>query len=101
MAGDDYSVAIGGGLKLKGSKPSGVTKKKKKDKSKPKDKSTISALNSALADEEQAARKDAEKERGQDTVDERGEDEEEYEPGSSKTDAERKYEEMKRKRVCL
>ncbi|KFZ20100.1 hypothetical protein V502_03356 [Pseudogymnoascus sp. VKM F-4520 (FW-2644)] len=30
MAGDDYSSAIGGGLKLKGSKPSGIKKKKSK-----------------------------------------------------------------------
>lgn len=32
MAGDDYSSAIRGGLKLKGSKPAGVKKKKKKSK---------------------------------------------------------------------
>ncbi|KFY59531.1 hypothetical protein V496_05666 [Pseudogymnoascus sp. VKM F-4515 (FW-2607)] len=30
MGGDDYSSAIGGGLKLKGSKPSGIKKKKSK-----------------------------------------------------------------------
>jgi protein FAM32A len=94
MAGDDYTSAVGGGLKLKGSKPSGVTKKKKKkDKPKDTDGSTAAALQKALADEERAAATE-------NTGDVRGEDGEEYEPGSGKTEAERKYEEMRRKRVC-
>lgn len=96
MASDDYASAIGGGLKLKGSKPSGVTKKKKnKNKSKPdSDDSTAAALQKALADEERAAA--AEK-----TEDVTREEQEEYEPGGGKTEAERKYEEMRRKRVRL
>ena len=95
MTGDDYSAAISGGLKLKGSKPSGVTKKKKKEK-KNKDDSTATALQNALADEEQAAA--AEKTHAEEQQAEAA-DEEDYEPGSSKTEAERKYEEMRRKRV--
>ena len=96
MAGDDYSAAIGGGLKLKGSKPTGVTRKKKKSKPKNSDDSTTAALQNALADEERAAA--AEKA----LVEERqagAAEEEDYEPGSSKTEAERNYEEMRRKRV--
>ncbi len=100
MGTDDYSSAIGGGLKLKGSKPAGVTKKKKKKKDKSKENSNRQpdaedpravALQKALADEDRAANEEAGEEA----------EEEDYEPGSNKTETERKYEEMKRKRVCL
>jgi len=99
MGSDDYSAAVGGGLKLKGSKPGGVTKKKKKDKDKSKsnveaDDPRAAALHKALADEEKAAAEeqlDVGKEGG----------EEDYDAGSNKTEAERKYEEMRRKRVCF
>jgi protein FAM32A len=99
MGSDDYSAAVGGGLKLKGSKPSGVTKKKKKDKDKSKsnveaDDPRAAALHKALADEEKASAEE------QLDVGKEGE-EEDYDAGSNKTEAERKYEEMRRKRVCF
>lgn len=102
MASDDYSAAIGGGLKLKGSKPSGVTKKKKKDKSKGKpdpDDNKTSALQRALADEDPGAKDGTA--RAASEARSVGNEDEDYEPGSSKTEAERKYEEMRRKRVRL
>ncbi|OBT85456.1 hypothetical protein VE02_06161 [Pseudogymnoascus sp. 03VT05] len=46
MGGDDYSSAIGGGLKLKGSKPSGIKKKKSKS-TKPSSSSTAAASTSS------------------------------------------------------
>jgi protein FAM32A len=103
MASDDYSAAIGGGLKLKGSKPSGVTKKKKKDKSKAKpdpDEPKTSALQRALADEDPGDAQEGAATAGSEARSV-GNDDEDYEPGSSKTEAERKYEEMRRKRVRL
>jgi protein FAM32A len=89
MGSDDYSSAIGGGLKLKGAKPAGINKKKKKNKSKDKvtegaSESKKSALQKALEDEE---------------ADVRAEDSEEGSMGDGKTEAERKHEEMRRKRV--
>jgi protein FAM32A len=98
MGSDDYSAAVSGGLKLKGSKPSGVTKKKKKSKPKDTDDSKATATQSTLADEERAAA--AESSAGATGAQEGdGNEEEEYEPSSSKTEAERKYEDMRRKRV--
>lgn len=95
---DDYSAAIGGGLKLKGGKPSGVTKKKKKPKpSKEGEDSKASALQKALADEERTAEEEREAQAGNE---EEGH-EEAGGSGGGKTEAERKYEEMRRKRVCL
>ena len=120
MPSDDYS-AIRGGLKLKGSKPAGVTKKKKKSKT-PKDtnttsnddasqdiaegeKSKQSALQKVLEDEDFDMRdKDGKGIRGD------GEGEEldeaklrELDPrdDDGKTASERQYEDMRRKRVCF
>lgn len=110
MGSDDYSSAIGGGLKLKGGKPAGVVKKKKKDKSKEKDTfkesdPKVPALQRALADEEQAARTEAEKEKGREAGGEQNQDvdleEEDYDAGNNKTEAERNYDEMRRKRVSV
>jgi len=53
MPSDEYKTAIGGGLKLKGSKPSGVTKSKKKKKSKKPEEAESSKLQDALAEEDQ------------------------------------------------
>ncbi len=103
MAGDDYSSAISGGLKLKGGKPVGVTKKKKKDKSKDyktgKDPKTL-ALEGALSSEE----KDlvpGKKTEGEEKDDSKDMEEDSYRDSNGKTEAERKYEEMRKKRVCL
>ena len=85
MAGDEYSSAIGGGLKLKGAKPSGVKKKKKAKKDKSEDEAKKSALQKALEDEDADIRaEDIENEEGN---------------GDGKTETERRHEEMKRKRV--
>ncbi|KFZ13699.1 hypothetical protein V501_03588 [Pseudogymnoascus sp. VKM F-4519 (FW-2642)] len=46
MGGDDYSSAIGGGLKLKGSKPSGIKKKKSKSSKSSKSSSTAATTTS-------------------------------------------------------
>lgn len=97
MPADDYSSAVGGGLKLKGSKPTGIGKRKKKDKSK------IAEANAT----------EGSREGGEDALIQKsgivGEDidekelakleQEAYAPGDGKTEAERKHEEMKRKRV--
>jgi protein FAM32A len=113
MPSDDYS-AIRGGLKLKGSKPAGVTKKKKKSKT-PKDtnttsnddasqdiaegeKSKLSALQKALEDEDVDMRgKDGKGEELDEVklreLDPRDDD--------GKTASERQYEDMRRKRVCF
>lgn len=53
MPSDEYKTAIGGGLKLKGSKPAGV-KKKKKSKAKPGEIDSAK-LQDALAEEDQKA----------------------------------------------
>ena len=105
MPSDDYA-AIRGGLKLKGSKPAGVTKKKKKSKA-PKDSNTTSkdttegettALQKALEDEDaEASRlKDG---KGED-LDETKLRELDPRDDDGKTASERQYEEMRRKRVC-
>lgn len=49
MAGDDYSSAIRGGLKLKGSKPAGIKKKKKSKSSAPSSATASSALQVAAS----------------------------------------------------
>lgn len=91
MAGDEYSVG-GGKLKLKGSKVSGgrVEKKKKKSsKRKDKEEKAQSPENAETglekSEEKEVAR--SEDERDRDT--------------SGKTEAEKKYEEIRRKRVCI
>ena len=106
MPSSDYKNAVGGGLKLKGAKDSGVDKKKKKKKpnSDPEandSKATIekserareidpeddSAVQEALADEEIADDVSASKQR-EDEVKQYG-----------KTEAQRRHEERRRKRV--
>ena len=101
MPSSDYSNAVGGGLKLKGSS-SGIDKKKKKRKSKPaeesekkvevqpdqpaeEDSNEQTALQKALADEEG--------ERGDGKASEA--DVKEY----GKTEAQRRFEERRKKRV--
>jgi protein FAM32A len=114
MPGDEYASTIRGGLKLKGAKPSGVTKKKKKEKSKHKDSSDgesskKSLLQKALEDEDAAAAAASSSSSSKDLI--RGEGKEgeglseaelrELDPrgDDGKTASERQYEEMRRKRV--
>lgn len=105
MPTDDYTPVVRGALKLKGSGPSGVTKKKKKSKTpktpKPESSSaSTSALQKALQEEDNTAESANGRERGDGDngaelreLEERGND--------GKTASERAREEMRRKRVCL
>jgi len=101
MPKDDYASAIGGGLKLKGSKPEGVKKKKKKDKSK------LSGDLASTSTKDSEASKDVE---GKETAVREDVDAQELErleeeayggSGGGKTEAEKKYDEMKRKRASV
>lgn len=95
MPGEEYNSAVGGGLKLKGSKPSGISKKKKKSKIAKTD-GTNGSRETETSD--RAKKKDAIREDiGEDEL-ARLEDEA-YAQDNGKTEAERKHEEMKRKRV--
>ena len=106
MPSSDYKDAIGGGLKLKGAKDGGVDKKKKKKKPKTDshaentkavvkstqeaendDRGDDSAVQKALADEEDVENQPILKQR-EDEVKEYG-----------KTEAQRRHEERRRKRV--
>lgn len=102
MPSSDYTNAVGGGLKLKGAKDAGVKKHKKK---KPKTESSISkqaeekeqegdtptTLQKALAEEEGADV--PEPDSATKAIKDR-------DTGVGKTEAQRKHEEMRRKRVC-
>lgn len=101
MPADEYSSVVRGGLKLKGSAPSGVSKKKKKDK-KPKaadgeSESKKDALRKALEDEDSAIVKARAK--GEGEGEEEGDRELEERGNDGKTASERAYEEMRRKRL--
>lgn len=92
MPSSDYTSAIGGGLKLKGSKDAGVKKSTKKKK-KPASESTsagttdLTAAQRALADEETGE--------GDHTGVEETQEVKDY----GKTEAQRRHEERRRKRV--
>ena len=90
MGKDEYATAGGGALKLKGVKNAGVEKKRRKDK-RPKSKPAEKALATPVAEEEEPVRGDEEL----DTTSKA--DTELREP--LKTEAERRHEEMRRKRV--
>jgi len=94
---DDYTPIVRGGLKLKGSKPSGI---KKKSKSKTSSSSSLAKIPSAAptSSSQKEKRKDDDGEEEADEeklreLDPRGDD--------GKTASERAYEEMRRKRVCF
>jgi protein FAM32A len=95
MPGDDDYHTPGGGLKLKGSKPSGIKKKKKKPSA-----STPSRdkeLQKVAAGEESGASSSKQPEDNTDDIDLR--DLEDRDPRDGKTAAERAAEETRRKRV--
>jgi protein FAM32A len=102
MPSDEYAAAIGGGLKLKGAKPAGIEKKKKKNKTtdKVKEAQLGGALERSRSGSEVAvARKVKDKdERSAKAADIADEDEEE-DLLANKTEAERRYEEMRRRRL--
>jgi len=89
MGKDEYAAAGGGALKLKGAKSAGVDKKRKKEK---KEKSkTSEALQTALSKEDTPIRKDEELDlKNTEDLDPRI---------PAKTEAERRHEEMRKKRV--
>ncbi|KAL8376422.1 hypothetical protein RB595_007487 [Gaeumannomyces hyphopodioides] len=109
MAGDDYTAAGGGGLRLKGAKVK-KHKKKSKDKSAAADK--VAELDKALssgdaaaaaADNNEAAKALAVGSAGRESRREDGDEEEEDEDGAQpvqyKTEAQRRFEEAKRKKL--
>jgi protein FAM32A len=100
MAPDEYSTGGGGRLKLKGSKVSdGRVEKKKKKKGVKKEKEK------SEAETEAGAEKEVEKVQSRSQSREPGEGgddgREQREGSAAKTEAERKYEEVRRKRVCF
>jgi protein FAM32A len=106
MPADEYSSVVRGGLKLKGSAPSGISKKKKKDKKKPseaadgeKRESKNGALRKALEDEDEAIVRARDKGEGGGEWEEEGDRELEVRGNDGKTASERAYEEMRRRRV--
>jgi protein FAM32A len=84
MPSDEYAPIVRGGLKLKGSKPTGVEKKKKKKK--------------ATAPESSSTKQEALAE-GEEQLDEEKLKELDPRDNNGKTASERAYEEMRRKRV--
>ncbi|KAK0109841.1 hypothetical protein ONS95_002512 [Cadophora gregata] len=105
MPADEYAPVVRGALKLKGSAPSGINKKKKK---KPKtsdpeaSNSKKSALQSALEEEDAQSSKVVVKGKGEDGAEELDEEalrELEERGGDGKTASERAYDEMRRKRL--
>ncbi|EMC99233.1 hypothetical protein BAUCODRAFT_395737 [Baudoinia panamericana UAMH 10762] len=96
MPSSEYSNAIGGGLKLKGAKDAGVKKPKKKSSIKPVEtqkpsdaEETGTSLQKALAEEEQQGHEDGAVKK------EREAEVKRY----GKTEAQRRYEERRRKRL--
>lgn len=98
MPGDDDYHTPGGGLKLKGSKPSGIKKKKKK----PSSASTPSRdkeLQKVAAEESASASAPSSKQAGHQDDDIDLRELEDRDPRDGKTAAEKAAEEMRRKRV--
>jgi len=94
MPSSDYSSAIGGGLKLKGAKDAGIKKKKKSKPAEPTS-STVEAqssddtvLQKAIADEET-------------NLEASGVEREAESKQYGKTEAQKRHDERRRKRVCL
>ncbi|PVH88656.1 DUF1754-domain-containing protein [Cadophora sp. DSE1049] len=108
MPADEYAPVVRGALKLKGSAPSGIKKKKKKPKTSDSEASSStkkSALQSALEEEDAESSKAVVKgkgkgeERAEEEMDEEALRELEERGGDGKTASERAYEEMRRKRL--
>lgn len=107
MAGDDYTAAGGGGLRLKGAKVK-KHKKKNKDKSAAADKvveldKALSSGDNAAADNDDEAAKalavGSAGKRESRRTDGDGEEEDDAQPAQYKTEAQRRFEEAKRKKV--
>ncbi|KAG4421925.1 hypothetical protein IFR04_004904 [Cadophora malorum] len=105
MPADEYAPVVRGALKLKGSTPSGIKKKKKKPKISDTEASSSKkcALQSALEEEDaessKAIAKKGKGEAAEEELDEEALRELEERGGDGKTASERAYEEMRRKRL--
>lgn len=101
MAPDEYSTGGGGRLKLKGSKVSDgrVEKKKKKKVKREKSEGDVEREKEKEVEEEKALSRSQSREPGERDGGEEGR--EQREGSAAKTEAERKYEEVRRKRVCF
>lgn len=105
MGSDDYTaVPIGGSLKLKGAKDAGISKhKKKRKRSKPENESgsetkaggKFTGEGNVTGVERSPEERDEEASGGEEKV-----DLEDDTPGQGKTEAERRHEDARRKRVC-
>lgn len=93
MPKDEYSSVGGGALKLKGAKDAGIDKKRKKKKPKP---DSGSGEASSSKDTTDSKRTEA---KGNDTQIISGDAEDLPPPEVFKTEAERRHDEMRRKRV--
>ena len=105
MGGDDYSSAIGGGLKLKGSKPSGIKKKKSKS-SKASTAVTTSTSTSTITKRPSSASPAPPTSESKETATAQDEEdslwrqvEEREQEANYKTPTEKRHEEMRRKRL--
>lgn len=106
MGKDDYTATSGGALKLKGAKPTGIDKKRKKKLQSATDSVVTKKTDTAIAAEEGD---DEEKRKGNfagvlgEEMDELRRDEGDGEEGDigGKTEAQRRFEETRRKRVSL
>jgi len=103
MPSSDYTTT-GGGLKLKGAKNAGIDKKRKKKSKSTTESTAVSTQSITSAD----ASKDDVRNTVQDALAEEdtdlgsGKDEREHgEVRVQKTEAERRHEELRRKRVCI
>jgi protein FAM32A len=107
MPGNEYASAIGGGLKLKGSKPSGVAKKKKKKEKKSAGVSQEVALEKAVegaevvnVEKQEITDDTVSKERKDASAERDGErDDGDGEGDGYKTETQKRHEEMRRKRL--
>lgn len=107
MAGDDYTSAIGGGLKLKGSKPSGIKKKKSKSsKTSAPSTSTSTTLTKRASNSPAPPPADSKESATSTSTDAKDEEaalwrqvEEQDQERDYKTPTEKRHEEMRRKRL--
>lgn len=102
MAPDEYSTGGGGRLKLKGSKVSDGRVEKKKKKKVKKEEKRETGEGETGKEMETVLSRDQSREPGEpgESGDD-GREQREREGSAAKTEAERKYEEVRRKRVCL
>lgn len=105
MGSDEYTAVTGGTLKLKGVKDARITKPKKKKKTTGVDDEEKGSKSESAAgrDTALAEKSSRQKEIDQALADEMDKEEQEDQPvpGAGKTEAERRYEERRRKRVRL